>query len=128
MDQTTAEPTAVPMATQQPGRPSGSRTKSKPAQRDKPKPVKATIVLEPWMDVMLTNLAFARMQDRSELVRQYLGSALRAVNMEREIEKAKKRFIAPPARLAKDDQAKPTDDVVRPNPDADSTSAEDSES
>ena len=103
MSQTTTTPTAVPTATQKPGRTSASKSKPKAAQKDKTPGVKATIVLEPWMDVMLTNLAFARAQDRSELVRQYLGSALRTVNMEREIERARKRFLAPPARTNKSD-------------------------
>jgi hypothetical protein len=41
--------------------------------------------------------------------------------MEREIEKARKRFVAPPARLNKSDEAKPDDDVVRLNLAAGST-------
>jgi hypothetical protein len=126
MSQTTLEPTAVPTATQTARRPASQKPKPRAASKDKPPGVKATIVLEPWMDVMLTNLAFARMQDRSELVRQYLGSALRTVNMEREIERARKRFVAPPARLNKSDEAKPDDDVVRLNLAAGSTVDEES--
>lgn len=126
MDQTMAEPTAGPTQVQQPGRTSVSKSKPKAAQTTKLKPVKATIVLEPWMDDMLTSLAFARTKDRSELVRQFLGSALRGIKIDDEIEKAKRRFVAPPAKDTKEDQAKPTDGVDRLNLAAGSTSAEDS--
>jgi hypothetical protein len=121
MSQTILEPTAVPTATQTPGRTSTPKEKPKTASKDKPKPVKATIVLEPWMDEMLSNLAFARMKDRSELVRQFLGSALRGIKVEAEMEKVKKRFLAPPSR---DDQAKSTGDVNRQESDDDTSENE----